>query len=77
MISSGGMLVQRLNVNDLQFEKMDPYDGTMASAQTKRQIIIMTEQYAFKYPRIHFSSVNPGWADTPGIDNTTSDTKVF
>ncbi|MPD01288.1 Dehydrogenase/reductase SDR family member 12 [Portunus trituberculatus] len=31
------MLVQKLDVADLQFEKMSPFDGTMAYAQNKRQ----------------------------------------
>lgn len=33
-VSSGGMLTQKLNVDDLQFEK-GTYDGTMAYAQNK------------------------------------------
>ncbi|XP_067265252.1 dehydrogenase/reductase SDR family member 12 isoform X2 [Chanodichthys erythropterus] len=33
-VSSGGMLVQKLNLEDLQFEK-DSFDGTMAYAQNK------------------------------------------
>lgn len=33
-VSSGGMLVQKLNVDDLQFEK-GSFDGTMAYAQNK------------------------------------------
>lgn len=33
-VSSGGMLVQKLNVDDLQFEK-GTFDGTMAYAQNK------------------------------------------
>merc|ERR1712037_1020636 len=36
-VSSGGMLVQKLDVEDLQFEKLAKYDGTMAYAQNKRQ----------------------------------------
>lgn len=60
------MLVQKLNLKDLQFEKMQTFDGTMAYAQTKRQEVIMTEQYAKKWPSIHFSCTHPGWADTPG-----------
>ena len=46
---SGGMLVQKLNPNDLQFENLKPFDGTMAYAQNKRQQIVMTEQYAQVY----------------------------
>lgn len=33
-MSSGGMLTQKLNVDDLQFEK-GTFDGTMAYAQNK------------------------------------------
>lgn len=71
-ISSGGMLVQKLDLSDLQFENMAPFDGTMAYAQTKRQQVIMTEKYAEKYSGIHFSTVNPGWADTPGVQSAMS-----
>lgn len=60
------MLVQKLDLKDLQFEKMYPFDGTMAYAQNKRQQVIMTEQYAKNYPNIHCSCMHPGWADTPG-----------
>lgn len=61
------MLTQSLNIDDLQFEKMRNFDGTVAYAQNKRQQVIMTEQYAKQYPNIHFSSMHPGWADTPGM----------
>lgn len=60
------MLVQKLDVKDLQFENLRTFDGTMAYAQTKRQQVVMTEQYARKWPNIHFSCMHPGWADTPG-----------
>jgi len=70
MVSSGGILLQRLNVDDLQFEKMEPYDGTLAYAQTKRQLVVMAEQFAIIYPNIHFSSMNPGWVNTPSVEAT-------
>lgn len=66
-VSSGGMLVQKLNSDDLQFESMKPFDGTMAYAQNKRQQVVMTEHYAKMYPEIHFSCMHPGWADTPAV----------
>uniref|UniRef100_A0A3B5MLY8 Dehydrogenase/reductase (SDR family) member 12 n=1 Tax=Xiphophorus couchianus TaxID=32473 RepID=A0A3B5MLY8_9TELE len=64
-VSSGGMLTQKLNVDDLQFEK-GTFDGTMAYAQNKRQQVILTERWASQHKEIHFSSMHPGWADTPG-----------
>ncbi|KAG5852360.1 hypothetical protein ANANG_G00061570 [Anguilla anguilla] len=65
-VSSGGMLVQKLNVDDLQFEKCT-FDATMAYAQNKRQQVILTERWAAQHKEIHFSSMHPGWADTPAV----------
>jgi len=66
IVSSGGMLTQKLNMEDLNFEKGN-FDGTTAYAQNKRQQIIMTEQYANQYPDIFWASMHPGWADTPAV----------
>ncbi|XP_077637542.1 dehydrogenase/reductase SDR family member 12 isoform X3 [Lonchura striata] len=63
-VSSGGMLVQKLNVSDLQSGN-GPFDGTMVYAQNKRQQVVLTEQWAKTYRNIHFSVMHPGWADTP------------
>ncbi|XP_076047717.1 dehydrogenase/reductase SDR family member 12-like [Oratosquilla oratoria] len=72
-VSSGGMLVQKLNTDDLQFEKMRPFDGTMVYAQNKRQQVVMTEEFAKKHSDIHFSSMHPGWADTPAVRSSMPD----
>ncbi|XP_015247691.1 PREDICTED: dehydrogenase/reductase SDR family member 12 [Cyprinodon variegatus] len=68
-VSSGGMLTQKLNVSDLQFEK-GSFDGTMAYAQNKRQQVILTERWASQHKEIHFSSMHPGWADTPAVQSS-------
>lgn len=65
-VSSGGMLTQKLDTDDLQFEK-GAFDGTMAYAQNKRQQVILTERWASQHKEIHFSSMHPGWADTPAV----------
>uniref|UniRef100_A0A8C1YD74 Si:ch211-165b10.3 n=3 Tax=Cyprinus carpio TaxID=7962 RepID=A0A8C1YD74_CYPCA len=65
-VSSGGMLVQKLNTDDLQTERA-PFDGTMVYAQNKRQQVVMTEVWAKANPKIHFSVMHPGWADTPAV----------
>ena len=57
---TGGMLVMKLDRKDLQFANMDPFDGTMAYAQNKRQQVIMTEKWAEKHKEIFFSSMHPG-----------------
>ena len=69
-VSSGGMLVQKLNAEDLQFEKMSPFDGTMAYAQNKRQQVVMTEAWARDHSDIHSSVMHPGWTDTPAVRNS-------
>ncbi|CAL8389178.1 dehydrogenase/reductase SDR family member 12 [Gadus morhua] len=71
-VSSGGMLVQKLNLDDLQFEK-GTFDGTMAYAQNKRQQVILTERWASQHKEIHFSSMHPGWADTPAVQLSMPD----
>ncbi|XP_060793207.1 dehydrogenase/reductase SDR family member 12 isoform X3 [Neoarius graeffei] len=68
----GGMLVQKLSLDDLQFEK-GTFDGTMAYAQNKRQQVIMTEVWARQHKEIHFSSMHPGWADTPAVQSSMPD----
>ncbi|TKS67753.1 Dehydrogenase/reductase SDR family member 12 [Collichthys lucidus] len=68
-VSSGGMLTQKLNVDDLQFEK-GTFDGTAAYAQNKRQQVILTERWASQHKDIHFSSMHPGWADTPAVQTS-------
>lgn len=68
-VSSGGMLTQKLNVDDLQFEK-GTFDGTMAYAQNKRQQVVLTERWAAEHKDIHFSSMHPGWADTPAVQTS-------
>ncbi|KAM8838171.1 dehydrogenase/reductase SDR family member 12-like isoform 2-T2 [Synchiropus picturatus] len=65
----GGMLVQKLRVDDLQWE-MEPFDGLMVYAQNKRQQVVLTEQWAKSHPLIHFSVMHPGWADTPAVSTS-------
>lgn len=65
-VSSGGMLTNKLDPHDLQYENKQ-FDGTMAYAQNKRQQIVLTEQWAVKYPEIQFTSMHPGWADTAAV----------
>ena len=66
IVSSGGMLTQKLNMDDLNFEK-GQFDGTSQYAQNKRQQIVISEKWAKKYPGIQFTTMHPGWADTPAV----------
>jgi len=36
-VTSGGMLVTKLDLSDLQSAKLEPFDGTMVYSQNKRQ----------------------------------------
>ncbi|GAA6234774.1 dehydrogenase/reductase SDR family member 12-like isoform X1 [Lates japonicus] len=68
-VSSGGMLVQKLRVDDLQSEK-GYFDGVMVYAQNKRQQVVLTQQWAKANPVIHFSVMHPGWVDTPAVSTS-------
>jgi len=72
IVSSGGMLTQKLDLSDLNSEK-GSFDGTMVYAQQKRQQVIMTEQYAEQHPDIFWASMHPGWADTPAVRTSMPD----
>ncbi|NWH62996.1 DHR12 reductase, partial [Geococcyx californianus] len=71
-VSSGGMLVQKLNISDLQSGN-GTFDGTMVYAQNKRQQVVLTEQWAKTHRNIHFSVMHPGWADTPAVRSSMPD----
>ena len=66
-VSSGGMLTNKLDPFDLMAENLSPFEGTMAYAQNKRQQVVMTEEWAKKYADVQFTSMHPGWADTPAV----------
>ncbi|XP_008279411.1 dehydrogenase/reductase SDR family member 12 [Stegastes partitus] len=68
-VSSGGMLVQKLRVDDLQSEK-GYFDGVMIYAQNKRQQVVLTQHWAKANPVIHFSVMHPGWVDTPAVSSS-------
>jgi len=65
-VSSGGMYLQKLDLSDLLFEKR-PYNKYTGYANAKRAQVILSELFSKKYPQYLFSSMHPGWADTPGV----------
>jgi NAD(P)-dependent dehydrogenase (short-subunit alcohol dehydrogenase family) len=70
-VSSGGMYSQKLDVDDLQFERK-PYNGVTAYAQAKRAQVILTELWAEKLAGsgVTVNAMHPGWADTPGVQSS-------
>jgi len=68
MMTSAGMLTEKLDADDLMHEKMkDAFIGMKVYAQNKRQQIVMTDYYAKNYPEIYFATTHPGFCDTPGL----------
>lgn len=68
-VSSGGMYLQPLKLDDMQFRN-EPYDGSKAYARAKRALVAITGHWARQHPQIFFSSMHPGWAATPGVEKS-------
>lgn len=67
-VSSGGMYMTGIDVDDLQYEQGD-YDGSLAYARTKRGLVILTELWAEQLADqgVVVNAMHPGWAATPGV----------
>lgn len=67
-VSSGGMYTQKLSLRLLQ-QGPEPYDGLVSYAQCKRAQVLLAERFAQQYAdrRVAFSSMHPGWVETPGV----------
>ncbi len=68
-VSSGGMYTQALRP-DMQMSEPD-YDGVVAYARAKRAQVVLNEAWARRHPdRPTFAAMHPGWADTPGVQDS-------
>ncbi len=67
-VSSGGMYLAKLEVDDLQYAKNE-FDGTRAYARTKRAEVLLTKVWArvFREDDVLVTCMHPGWADTPAV----------
>ena len=73
MVSSGGMYGATLTNAALnQSPEMSPaqYDGTRQYAIAKRIQVTLNEMWAIREPLISFAAMHPGWADTPGVQES-------
>lgn len=52
------------------------FSGCSWPCSVQRQQVILTERWASQHKEIHFSSMHPGWADTPGEHQALSDTHL-
>ena len=70
-VLSGGMYTQKIRVDDLQSER-GIYSGSVAYARAKRGLMILTEEWAERWADegIAVNAMHPGWADTPGVEES-------
>ena len=68
-MSSGGMYTEPLKVAGLEMDESD-YRGTAQYARAKRAQVTLNEMWAERVPGIRFHSLHPGWASTPGVDES-------
>lgn len=72
-VSSGGMYSSALPsagaVASLQMSEND-FNGSKQYAAAKRAQVTLNEMWATKQPRVEFVAMHPGWADTPGVQES-------
>jgi len=72
-VSSGGMysvgLPQASSNQSLQMS-VSKYNGTKQYAIAKRAQVTLNEMLAKRYSEIEFVAMHPGWADTPGVQQS-------
>ena len=70
-MSSGGMYSANLTVGHLQMTEAD-YNGTKQYALAKRAQVTLNEMWAERVDRtaVVFHALHPGWADTPGVEES-------
>lgn len=70
-VSSGGMYTQRLRVDDPEFAHGE-YSGTRAYARTKRMQVVLARRWGAELAGdgVTVHSMHPGWADTPGVQDS-------
>jgi dehydrogenase/reductase SDR family member 12 len=70
-VSSGGMYTAPLTVSDLQMDAAS-YNGSHQYARAKRAQVTLNEMWAQRLPdrSVVFHAMHPGWADTPGVQES-------
>jgi NAD(P)-dependent dehydrogenase (short-subunit alcohol dehydrogenase family) len=70
-MTSGGMYSERFDLETLAMKK-SAYKGTVAYARAKRAQTLLTRKWNEDFSNLGISAhlVHPGWADTPGVDES-------
>ena len=72
-VSSGGMYSSGLpafNNGETLEMPVHKYGGSKQYAIAKRAQVTLTEMWATREPQTEFVSMHPGWADTPGVQES-------
>ena len=68
-VSSGGMYTAPLTVAGLEMSE-DEYNGSTQYALAKRAQVTLNQMWAEHVPDVRFHAMHPGWADTPGVEDS-------
>jgi dehydrogenase/reductase SDR family member 12 len=70
-VTSGGMYTQPLRLDDLEYVRGE-YRGMAAYARTKRMQVELAREWGERLAGqgVVVHSVHPGWADTPGLEDS-------
>jgi len=68
-MASGGLYSTGLRVEGLEMSEAD-YKGTEQYSRAKRAQVTLNEMWAESEPEIAFHALHPGWADTPGVEES-------
>lgn len=66
MTSSGGMYMQKLDLDDLCWQEK-PYDKVKSYANAKRAQVVLNQELPRRYPGYRFSCSHPGWVGTEAL----------
>lgn len=68
-VSSGGMLTEKLEVDDLQSKKAGKHNGSSLYAKDKRRMVALAERFSERWQGAGVASyaMHPGWTVTEGV----------
>lgn len=74
-VSSGGMLLEKLDHADFNSDTHVPFKGDEAYSRQKRQQVVMMSKLAERFAgsTVKFYSMHPGWADTAAFKDALPD----
>ena len=70
-VSSGGMYTASLpQLHNGESLELTSYNGSKQYAVAKRVQVTLNEMWAHEEPNVSFVAMHPGWADTPGVQDS-------